>query len=228
MPVRKRKVFAPHIRAQQNPVMKPVTLSTERLRLCAFTAEDTEAAYAACQDPDIQRWTTIPSPYGREHAEQFIRRTVPDGWRYDTEYTFAVRPRDGDTLLAAISLHHPRSGTWEVGYWTAKEHRGRGYMTEAVTAAARWAFTALGTIRLEWRAEVGNEGSRAVAEKAGMVVEGVLRAGLLNKDTVRDCWVGALLPSDVGLPGAYPYLPARTEQAGGGPGGDGDRCRLTD
>ncbi|MDX3849041.1 GNAT family N-acetyltransferase [Streptomyces sp. AK02-01A] len=189
--------------------MEPLTLTTERLRLRAFTADDTDLVYAVCQDPDIQRWTTIPSPYERRHAEDFTGRLVPDGWRNDTEYTFAVQPRDGGPVVAAISLHHPRSGTWEVGFWTAKEHRGRGYMAEAMTALAHFAFTALDAVRLEWRAEVGNTASRAVAEKAGAVVEGVLRGGLLNKGTLRDCWIGGLLPSDLGLPGAHPYLPAR-------------------
>ncbi|MFJ1601735.1 GNAT family N-acetyltransferase [Streptomyces sp. NPDC088261] len=190
--------------------MEPLTLTTERLTLSTFTADDTDAVFEACQDPEIRRWTTIPSPYARHHAEQFVGRLVPDGWRDDTEYTFAVRRGGNGPLVAAVSLHHPRAGTWEIGYWTAKEHRGHGYMTEAVTALTRFAFTTLGAIRLEWRAEVGNAGSRAVAEKSGFVMEGTLRAGLLNKGTLRDCWIGAVLPSDVGLPGAHPYLPARS------------------
>jgi RimJ/RimL family protein N-acetyltransferase len=190
--------------------MEPLTLTTERLTLRIFTPDDTDAVCEACQDPGIRRWTTVPSPYARQDAERFIGRIVPDGWRDDTEYAFAVQRADAGPLVAAISLHHPRAGTWEVGYWTAKEHRGRGYMTEALAALTRFAFTTLGAIRLEWRAEVGNTGSRAVAEKSGFVVEGTLRAGLLNKGTLRDCWVGALLPSDVGLPSTYPYLPSGT------------------
>lgn len=189
--------------------MEPVTLITERLLLDAFLPEDLEGVYASCQDPEIQRWTTIPSPYGRQDADHFVNRMVPDGWRSGTEYHLAVRLRPGGPALAAIGLHHPRSGGWEVGFWADKAHRGRGYMTEAVLGLARWAFTDLGCTRLEWRAEVGNAGSRAVAEKAGFTVEGVLRAGLLNQGTLRDCWVGALLPSDLELPAPLPYLPAR-------------------
>ncbi|MEU2559030.1 GNAT family N-acetyltransferase [Streptomyces longispororuber] len=188
--------------------MEPVTLTTARLLLRTFTPADTDEVYAACQDPDIQRWTTIPSPYARVDAEGFTGRMVPDGWRLDTEYTFAVRPRAGGPLLAATSLHHPRAGSWEIGFWTATEHRGNGYVTEAVQALAHWAFTRLGCTRLEWRAEVGNTGSRAVAEKAGFTFEGTLRAALLNKDTLRDCWVAALLPTDIGLPSRQQYLPA--------------------
>ncbi|MEU6763720.1 GNAT family N-acetyltransferase [Streptomyces sp. NPDC046853] len=189
--------------------MEPVTLTTERLILRTFTPADTDETYEACQDADIQRWTTVPSPYAHSDAAGFVTRMVPDGWRHDTEYTFAVRPRGGGPLVAAASLHHPRSGAWEVGFWTAKEYRGSGYMTEIVLELARWAFTDLGCTRLEWRAEVGNTGSRAVAEKTGFVVEGTLRGALLNKTTLRDCWVGALLPSDLGMPSAQPYLPAR-------------------
>ncbi|MGW6360894.1 GNAT family N-acetyltransferase [Streptomyces sp. NPDC055092] len=188
--------------------MEPVVLTTDRLRLRTFTAEDTDEVYLAAQDPDIQRWTTIPSPYARVDAEHFVGRMVPDGWRADTEYTFAVRLQEDGPVIAAASLHHPRAGAWEVGFWTGKEHRGRGYMTETVLALARWAFTDLACTRLEWRAEVGNVGSRTVAEKAGFTVEGVMRAGLPNKGVLRDCWVASLLPSDLGLPAALPYLPA--------------------
>jgi RimJ/RimL family protein N-acetyltransferase len=96
----------------------------------------------------------------------------------------------------------------EIGYWGTKEHRGNGYVTEAVVAASRWAFTDLSVDRVEWRAEVGNRASRAVAERAGFVVEGVLRSALIQRGMRRDCWVGSLLPSDLGLPSTAPYLPA--------------------
>ncbi|WP_307663081.1 GNAT family N-acetyltransferase [Streptomyces sp. V1I1] len=191
--------------------MEPITLTTERLLLRTFTTDDTEAVYQACQDPDIQRWTTVPSPYERQHAADFTGQMVPDGWHSGTMCTFAVLPRAGGPLMASVAVTlRTLSGTWEIGFWTAKEHRGRGIMAETVGAVAHWAFAGLGATRLEWRAEVGNAGSRAVAEKAGFVVEGALRAALLNKDTLRDTWVGALLPSDLGLTSTHPYLPTRS------------------
>ncbi|MFD0074667.1 GNAT family N-acetyltransferase [Streptomyces sp. NPDC127166] len=189
--------------------MEPITLTTDRLRLRTPVPEDVDAVYAICQDPDIRRWTTVPDPYKREDAEFFVHRLVPDGWREDTEYTFAAEPVEGGPLLAAATLSSRGAGVWEIGYWLAKEARGAGHMTEIVRALAHWAFTGLGCTRLVWRAEVGNAGSRAVAERAGFVVEGVQRAALANKGTLRDAWVGALLPSDFGLPSPLPYLPAR-------------------
>ncbi|MGW0392822.1 GNAT family N-acetyltransferase [Streptomyces sp. NPDC003042] len=192
--------------------MEPTTLITTRLELRPFAAQDEDEVYAAAQDPDIQRWTMVPSPYERAHARSFVGESVPAGWREDTGYSFAVRLGPRGPLVAAVGVHvHEAFGTksHEIGYWATKEHRGRGYMAEAVSAVARWAFTEVGAVRLEWRAEVGNAGSRAVAEKAGFRFEGTLRAALPHRDgTSRDCWVGALLPSDLGLIPALPYLPA--------------------
>jgi RimJ/RimL family protein N-acetyltransferase len=200
-------VLAPSDTGYHNPFMKPFTLTTDRLRLRPLTPDDTDAVWWICQDPEIQRWLSIPSPYERRHAEHFLQRIVPDGWRSDTVYTFGVVPVGDGPLLGAINLHR-HSGTWEIGFWTAKEHRYHGYTAEAVTVLARCAFTVLAAERLEWRAEAGNHASRAVAEKAGFVWEGTLRSALLHRGTLRDLWIGGLLPSDLGLPSSYPYLPA--------------------
>ncbi|MFG2562342.1 GNAT family N-acetyltransferase [Streptomyces sp. NPDC048496] len=191
--------------------MEPITLTTERLLLRPFRRSDADEVYAACQDPDIQRWTVVPSPYSRADAELFTEKLSQSGWQDDSMYNFAVVRRDGGVMTGALGIdRRTLPGTYEVGFWTAKEHRGLGYTTEAVRAAAHWTFTALGGDRLEWRAEVGNVPSRAVAQRAGFRLEGGQRSGLLNKGVRRDTWVGALLPSDLGLPGVHPYLPTKS------------------
>lgn len=188
--------------------MEPVELTTGRLLLRAVGPQDTEAVHAAAQDADLQRWISqFPSPYLREHAESFTGQMVPDGWANDSMYTFGVFLPEGE-LVGMLGITMRALGVGEVGFWAVREHRGRGYITEATLAAARWAFTALSVDRLEWRAEVGNRPSRAVAERAGFTMEGTLRSALNNKGVRRDCWVGSLLPSDLGLPSAAPYLPA--------------------
>ncbi|WP_338677050.1 GNAT family N-acetyltransferase [Streptomyces sp. SCSIO 30461] len=189
--------------------MDPISLTTERLELRAFTADDAEEVYAACQDPGIQRWIpAVPVPYERTDAADFVGLTAPSGWREDTAYSFCVRLRDVGSLVGSAGLHHPREGGMEVGFWTAPGHRGRGYATEVTLALARWAFTELGCVRLEWRAKVGNAASLAVARKAGFTMEGRTRAAIRDRGTVRDAWIASLLPSDLGLASALPYLPA--------------------
>ncbi|MFD7917421.1 GNAT family N-acetyltransferase [Streptomyces sp. NPDC059752] len=188
--------------------MEPITLTTDRLVLGPHTPEDAAEVYTACQDPDIQRWISVPVPYEPAHARTYVTETVPAGWREDTEYNFAVRLGADGPLVATLAVHRTGSHTHEIGYWTVAGHRGRGYMAEALRAAVRWAFTEAGVVRLVWRAGVGNDGSRAVAERAGFLVEGVQRAGMEHGGALLDCWVGSLLPSDLGLPSRLPYEPA--------------------
>lgn len=192
--------------------MEPVTLTTGRLVLRTVGPDDSDAVYAAAQDPDIQRWTTIPSPYLPEHAQGFTRRLVPSGWADGSMCTFGVFLPEGG-LVGMLALTMRSLGTAEIGFWATKEHRGNGYTTEAALAATRWAFTRLAVDRVEWRAEVGNHASRAVAESTGFTIEGTLRSAINNKGVRRDCWVGSLLPSDLGLPSTAPYLPAPAPSA---------------
>lgn len=192
--------------------MEPVTLTTARLLLRPFGPADADAVHRACQDADIQRWTAVPSPYRRADAEDFVARVSPDGWRDGTLYNFGVFTRDDGRLVGSMGL--VRLGQLrlperqaELGYWTAKEERGRGCTVEAARAVIGWAFDALGVERLEWYAEAGNDASRAVALKAGFRMEGTMRSRVVHAGTRRDAWVAALLPSDWERPSATPYLP---------------------
>ncbi|MEU5316036.1 GNAT family N-acetyltransferase [Streptomyces sp. NPDC021056] len=189
--------------------MEPVTLTTGRLVLRTVGPDDTDAVHAAAQDPEMQRWLSqLPSPYLHEHAQAFTEQFAPDGWANDSMFTFGVFLPTGE-LVGMLSITMRSLGVAEIGFWATKEHRGNGYITEATTTTARWAFTALSIDRIEWRAEVGNIPSRTVAEHAGFTLEGTLRSAVNNRGVRRDCWVGSLLPSDLGLPSTSPYLPAR-------------------
>lgn len=204
--------------------MEHVTLTTERLILRPFEPSDAAAVHAACQEPDIPRWTSVPSPYTLHDAEQWVGTVAPEGWRDDTSYPFAVLTKDDGSLVGAMGLVRlaqlrTLERQAEIGYWTAKEQRGKGYTAEAAAAVARWAFADLGVERMEWLAEAGNEGSWAVARKVGFRMEGTLRAKLVHEGTRRDVWIGSLLPSDlpteggragtarIPAPDATPYLP---------------------
>ncbi|WP_329178554.1 GNAT family N-acetyltransferase [Streptomyces sp. NBC_01477] len=192
--------------------MEPTTLTTGRLLLRPLESSDVDAVLAACQDPEIPRWTTVPSPYTRAHAVDFVEQVSPHGWRDDTFYNFGVFTQESGTLVSSMGLVRlaqlaAPGRQAELGYWTAKEQRGRGYTAEAGRAVCDWAFRSLGVERLEWVAEAGNVGSRAVALSIGFVMEGTVRAKIVQDGTRRDAWSGALLPSDWGRESATAYLP---------------------
>ncbi len=186
--------------------MRPVTLTTERLELSVPTEADVDAIFAACQDPTLQRYTTVPSPYERQHAEGFIGYAATR-WQDDLEATWAIR--EGDALVGMIGLNGiTPAGAGEIGYWMAAPHRGRGLLTEAARAVVDWGLGARGAAlaRMEWRAVAGNTGSASVARKLGFRYEGLLRRAAANSFGRDDAWIAGLLPADDRMPQPWPVL----------------------
>ncbi|HEY7591554.1 MAG TPA: GNAT family protein [Actinophytocola sp.] len=173
--------------------MQPVTLTTPRLRLRVFDSRDTDAVYLACQDPGIRFYTPAPTPYRRADAEQYVDKKVPAGWADDTEYALGAFRADGGALVGSFVLIRRLPGVLELGYWTAPDQRGHGFAVEAAKALCDWGFATLGAHRIEWWAMVGNTASRAVAERLGFTMEGMLRRRLVVDGEPRDWWVAGLL-----------------------------------
>ena len=70
----------------------------------------------------------------------------------------------------------------EIGYVINPEYWGKGIATECVKRVIEFGFNELNLHRIEARYIVGNEVSRNVMEKCGMVFEGVHRSSLFVKD----------------------------------------------
>ena len=179
--------------------MDSVEITAGSLHLRPFGPTHVDAVHRACSDPDVQRWTRVPSPYTRDDAVAFVERIAPGLWERDEGAPFAVLDATTGDLLASVGFvrFQREDALGEIGYWCAPWARGRGVTTQAVGAVCRWGFGALGLARVDWYAEVGNAGSRRVAEKAGFTVEGVLRQRLTGKQGQADAWVGGLLAGDV-------------------------------
>ncbi|RUR01379.1 GNAT family N-acetyltransferase [Labedella endophytica] len=185
---------------------EPVVLRTARLELSAPVADDVDAITAACQDPAIQRWTTVPSPYTREDAENFVNSYVTAGWAAGTARTWAVRRRrvdvdvhvDGLELVGMVGLEGIHEGAGEIGYWLAPAARGDGLMPEAVAAVIDYGFSLDGPAlaRIVWRALAGNVPSASVARRAGLRFEGTRRLGAVDRTRRADEWTAAILETD--------------------------------
>jgi RimJ/RimL family protein N-acetyltransferase len=91
------------------------------------------------------------------------------------------------TLVGGSGLHRinwtvPK---FEIGYWVRTRFAGQGYITEAVTGIADFAFATLGARRVEIRCDATNERSVAVARRAGFVLEGTLQCEARSHETGR-------------------------------------------
>jgi len=129
--------------------------------------DDVDAITAACQDPEIPRWTRVPSPYTSDHAVEFVKRSARM-WQRGSDAPFAVVDAESNEFLGAIGVHRfdGEDDGPEVGYWLKRDARGRGVATRALRLVTDWACRELG-VHLTLQADARNATSRRVAEKVG-------------------------------------------------------------
>lgn len=161
-------------------------LTTQRLTLVPVSmdaAEEMNAAIAASL-PELKPWLpwakTCPSV--EDTAEFCALSELQIAAR--TDYPLLMRSTESGTLLGSVGLHRIDWSVpaFEVGYWCATAHTGHGYVTEAVQAMARYVFDELAAERLSLHADTRNKSSRAVAERLGFHLDGVLRHDCRDND----------------------------------------------
>ena len=118
--------------------------------------DDDVRIVAACNDPEIVRWTTFRR---RTPRMMPVRPGLHDGWGGAAP----CRRRAGDgELAAAITLWvHGKVG--ELGYWAAPAIRGRGYVPRAVRLLCDWAIR---------RARAAATAARHVSRQPGVRARG--------------------------------------------------------
>lgn len=156
------------------PLRAP-TLSDGEVGLRALRPADIPALVEACRDPEIPRWTRVPSPYLREDAERFLAITATEATAGEG-IALAVTAAAEDRLIGTIGLMDIRADRGEIGYWIAAPERGRGVATRAVTLLSDWAHGQLGLRELRILAHRDNRPSQRVAESAGFADTGELRS----------------------------------------------------
>ena len=64
------------------PAIVAPTLSDGSIGVRPIATGDIPDIVAACRDPEIPRWTRVPSPYTREDAERFLAVAAAEryGW----------------------------------------------------------------------------------------------------------------------------------------------------
>ena len=139
-------------------------LRTDRLLVRDWMVADAEAALKLYSDDTVTRWL----PEVNHIPDADAMHGVLQGWAgQQQEMTpgtgrWALVLRDGGALIGGISLLPmpvPEADI-EIAYHLAPEYWGRGYVTEAVWALARWAF---GHSLVELFALVAPENQRAAA-----------------------------------------------------------------
>jgi ribosomal-protein-alanine N-acetyltransferase len=111
--------------------------------------------------------------------------------RFDevTAVGMVVCLRDGGDLAGMVNINEIVRGSYQrgvLGYAAFQPYAGRGYMTEGVALAVRYAFERLGLHRVEADIQPGNAESLRLAERLGFRREGFSPAYIKIDGTWRD------------------------------------------
>jgi RimJ/RimL family protein N-acetyltransferase len=140
------------------------TLLTHRLRNLELS--DAEWITRACQDEEVQRWTKVPRPYTREHAESFIEN------KNGELATWAIIDSRSQEPVGMIGIHHVINGVASIGYWVAPWGRKSGAASTALRIIPTLARRIGKAHTLQATIAETNTASRRTAERAGFELIG--------------------------------------------------------
>jgi RimJ/RimL family protein N-acetyltransferase len=158
------------------------TLTTTRLVLRGFRADDWDDYATLNADPAVRRWlggNLLDREQSWTQMESFLGQWALRGYGM-----FAVE--SAGSFAGRVGLLHPADWPEPELAWTlAAPFWGRGLATEAAAAVLQWAFSTIRLDRLVSYIQPDNVRSQRVANKLGAVRDGqTVRRGF-----VLDVWV---------------------------------------
>jgi RimJ/RimL family protein N-acetyltransferase len=144
-----------------------VALTTARLTLRTFRAEDLPLYAALNADPEVARY--LGGPASREYSDE-IADWANECYAADGLGLVAIERTEDKRFLGMCGLHEQ---LWypediEIGWRLAREHWGRGYATEAAEAWLGVGFGERNLRRVISIADTDNTRSVAVMRRVGM------------------------------------------------------------
>lgn len=173
-------------------------IETDRLILRRFRSEDAEDMYANwASDPEVTRFLTWPA-----HSSVYVTKALLADWipRYEDGgyFNWAMEYKNTGKVIGNISVVRliESIDAAEMGYCMSRAYWGQGLMPEALKAVMDYLFDTVRLNRIAACHDANNPKSGRVMEKAGMKLEGILRAaGKNNLGICDDVW-HAMLRSD--------------------------------
>ena len=161
---------------------KMKTLETERLILRAWRLEDLDDLYEYTKNPNVYRNTGWQIPSSREDSLKELKSFI------ENKETWAIVLKESGKVIGHLKIYpdknrgqfSERNSTKFINYALSEDYWGKGYMTEAVKRAVKYAFDEMNVELLTVFHRPDNIGSRRVIEKCGFQYELTLERGIYN------------------------------------------------
>lgn len=173
------------------------TLTTPRLRLRRITPADAEDIYRIFSDDEVLRYDDVDPFASLEYAVQFIH-WVDRRFEHRDSVRWGLALRSDDRVIGTLGfpLFDDRGFRAVVGYELNRDYWRRGFMSEALQAAIRYAFTELNVNRIEALVLPQNRASIGLLEKTGFQQEGLLREYAFFRGSFHDHYLYSLLKKE--------------------------------
>lgn len=145
-------------------------ITTDRLVLRSFKADDALAFHSWRNDADVARYTLWDYPYSIEKAEAFCARMAEmEPFPAGEYYQIMIEEKAGGLAVGDIGIGNglPDEGAIRIGYSLKPCVQGKGYMTEALRALLPALIEPLGIKLLTADIDARNPASGRVLERLG-------------------------------------------------------------
>ncbi|RZL07896.1 MAG: N-acetyltransferase [Rubrivivax sp.] len=188
-------------------------IDTPRLRLRGITSADIPAILSLHDRPDAMRWLGADPLRTPEEAQAFVD-FIASGWALPIpDVRWAIERRDAPGLIGTCGFRQwdTTARHAQVGYELHWEHRGRGYMDEALAALLRWSFARMELHRVNAMVHPDNLPSRRVLQRHGFQCEGLMRHAGFWHGRHHDLLVFGLLKGEFAAAEVPPQAAAEPE-----------------
>jgi ribosomal-protein-serine acetyltransferase len=136
----------------------------------------------------------LHSGYHLRDTEEWIAHAI-DAWDEQSAFEFLIYDRTDGAITGACGLNeiNKKDLVCNLGYWVRTSKTRLGAATQSVALLQDMAFGIVGLNRLEILIGDGNNASRAVAQRAGAIYEGLQRSRIRVREDVHDAHMYALL-----------------------------------
>jgi ribosomal-protein-serine acetyltransferase len=145
----------------------------------------------------LARWEPwAEQPATLEGTRAYIRSALEDFLRGRQISTIIALER-GRRFIGRCGMRiNPYAASGDIGYWIDRDYEGRGIVSRAAKALVSATFDELGLAKVELRTSVANKRSRALAERLGFSLQGILPAALQFSNRADDVALYGVTASD--------------------------------
>lgn len=183
----------PHIPVERS------SLSADGIVCAPLSVEHAQAQHEAIVESAeaLGRWMAwYHSDFSVDEARGWAQWCT-QAWNEGTHYEFAVLDPQGNYLgSSGLGNINPNALSANLQYWTRTSSSRKGVAASAARLVSHWGVRELGLVRVELLMATANVASRRAAERAGAVLEGVLRNRIRWSDRNYDACLYSFTPED--------------------------------